>query len=324
MSISETYPGRVTQPYDWDPNTIPISIFRVGRLFILNVPSEFTTMAGRRLRKAVRTVLVAGGIEDPVVTIAGLANSYTHYVTTHEEYGGQRYEAASTLYGPHTLGAYIQEFKRITSDLVQNTPTVSGAAPKDLSKQQISLLAPVGFDTIGWGRKFGSVSKDARDQYVRGYDTVVVSFRSANPRNNQRIEGTFLTVDYLDGNGDWKTRYVDGDWCTRFYWKSGLSYFGASFAEIHWTIPRETTQGLYRICHYGTRKTLLGAVELTIYHAPDWLKNSIIGSSVVSMALHGVELAIALSGRLQRFANKLGHSRLADFENCSRTFLVRA
>ena len=34
-------------------------------------------MAGRRLRKAVREVLVDGGVQDPIITIAGLANSYT-------------------------------------------------------------------------------------------------------------------------------------------------------------------------------------------------------------------------------------------------------
>lgn len=31
---------------------------------------------------------------------AGPANTYSHYVTTREEYGVQRYEGASTIYGP--------------------------------------------------------------------------------------------------------------------------------------------------------------------------------------------------------------------------------
>jgi len=69
--------GKANVPYDWDPNTVPISIFQIGQLYILNIPAELTTMAGRRLRKAVRDVLVAGGVKDPVITIAGLSNSYT-------------------------------------------------------------------------------------------------------------------------------------------------------------------------------------------------------------------------------------------------------
>ncbi len=40
--------------------------------------------------------------------IAGLTNTYSSYITTREEYAAQRYEAASTIFGPSTLDAYIQ------------------------------------------------------------------------------------------------------------------------------------------------------------------------------------------------------------------------
>ena len=58
-----------------------------------------------------------------MVTIAGLADAYTHYVTTKEKYEAQCYEKASTLYGPYTLAAHIQEFSRILSDLVHGKPS---------------------------------------------------------------------------------------------------------------------------------------------------------------------------------------------------------
>ena len=45
---------------------------------------------------------------DVTVVIAGLTNTYSSYVTTFEEYAMQRYEGASTIFGPHTLDAYIQ------------------------------------------------------------------------------------------------------------------------------------------------------------------------------------------------------------------------
>eukprot|EP00521_Asterionellopsis_glacialis_P018528 CAMPEP_0195296218 /NCGR_PEP_ID=MMETSP0707-20130614/18994_1 /TAXON_ID=33640 /ORGANISM="Asterionellopsis glacialis, Strain CCMP134" /LENGTH=751 /DNA_ID=CAMNT_0040357659 /DNA_START=41 /DNA_END=2293 /DNA_ORIENTATION=- len=225
--------GKVKLPYAWEPHIVPISIFRVGDLFILSVPGEFTTMAGRRLRRAVRDILIANGIVEPIITIAGLANSYTHYIATFEEYQGQRYEAASTIFGPHTLEAYIQEFKRLTHDFLNGQPSTSEIAPRDLSKNQISIQPPVIVDTVGPFRKFGSMAIDAKESYTRG-DNVFVSFRSANPRNNQRIEGTFLTVEKQDESGKWQTLYVDGDWCTKFYWKGGVGHFGESFAEITW------------------------------------------------------------------------------------------
>lgn len=46
--------------------------------------------------------------KDVHVVLAGLTNTYSSYVTTFEEYGVQRYEGASTIFGPHTLDAYIQ------------------------------------------------------------------------------------------------------------------------------------------------------------------------------------------------------------------------
>ena len=42
------------------------------------------------------------------LVVAGLTNTYSGYITTWEEYREQRFEAAATAYGPHTLDAYIQ------------------------------------------------------------------------------------------------------------------------------------------------------------------------------------------------------------------------
>lgn len=60
--------------------------------------TEFTTMAGRRLRDAVKTVLMSGGNKkfnsNVHVVIAGLTNTYSQYVTTIEEYEMQRYEVS--------------------------------------------------------------------------------------------------------------------------------------------------------------------------------------------------------------------------------------
>jgi neutral ceramidase len=42
------------------------------------------------------------------LVVAGLTNTYASYIATYEEYAVQRYEGASTVFGPHTLDAYIQ------------------------------------------------------------------------------------------------------------------------------------------------------------------------------------------------------------------------
>ena len=54
------------------------------------------------IREAVRTKLISSGVvgADAYVVVAGPANVYGHYITTREEYSIQRYEGASTLFGP--------------------------------------------------------------------------------------------------------------------------------------------------------------------------------------------------------------------------------
>ena len=68
-----------------------------------------------------REVAIAAG-EDPdktKVMISGLCNVYTHYITTFEEYQRQRYEAASTLFGPLTLLAHMQQYKSLIQSLIR-------------------------------------------------------------------------------------------------------------------------------------------------------------------------------------------------------------
>lgn len=60
-------------------------------------------MAGRRLRDAVKRVLYSGGSDldsNAHIVIAGLANTYSQYVTTFEEYQVQRYEVCIAKLNP--------------------------------------------------------------------------------------------------------------------------------------------------------------------------------------------------------------------------------
>ena len=69
---------------------------------------------------------VTQGTEEIKVLLAGLSNVYTHYITTYEEYQRQRYEAASTIFGPHTLRAYMQQYGFLTEKLLNVSTYVQG------------------------------------------------------------------------------------------------------------------------------------------------------------------------------------------------------
>jgi neutral ceramidase len=263
--------GDLETPYPWDPTTVPLQILRIGNLFICAPPSEFTTMAGRRLRDAIKSVIRASGIvpesQEIYITIAGLSNSYSSYVTTFEEYQAQRYEAASTIYGPNTLSGYIQEFTRLTNDLINGVPSTSAAPPPDLTDVQIMLNAPgTPFDRTPIGTKFGDVveGKDVLSSYTVS-STAKATFHSANPRNNMRPQGTYLTVEKKSEKGllaRWETVAVDADWETKFHWVSGkedpldLGLVALSEATVEWNIPSTTAAGTYRLCHQGTYKKI--------------------------------------------------------------------
>ena len=95
-------------------------------------------MAGRRTREALTTRLRANGVlgADGRVVIAGLSNDYADYTVTREEYQQQRYEAGSTIFGPHQLNGYIDVLLRLADDLAANRqPSWGDAAPPDFSSK---------------------------------------------------------------------------------------------------------------------------------------------------------------------------------------------
>ncbi|KAK4381314.1 Neutral ceramidase 1 [Sesamum angolense] len=258
--------GEMKQPYDWAPSILPVQILRIGQLVILSVPGEFTTMAGRRLRDAVKTVLTSGDSKEfgsnIHVVIAGLTNTYSQYVTTFEEYQIQRYEGASTLYGPHTLSGYIQEFKKLAAALISGQSVESGPQPPDLLNKQISLLTPVVMDATPRGLNFGDISLDVpkNSTFKRG-DNVTVVFWSACPRNDLMTEGTFALVEILKGKDSWLPAYDDDDFCLRFIWSRPAKLSTRSHATIQWIIPQTVASGAYRIRHFGAAKSLLGSIK---------------------------------------------------------------
>jgi neutral ceramidase len=256
--------GDMEKPYAWDPSTIPLQILRIGQLFIVCVPSELTTMSGRRVRATIKNIiqpLLEEG-QDAYIAISGLTNTYSSYVATYEEYQAQRYEAASTIYGPHTLQAYQQELSRLATDMVKNVESETSERPENMYNKQVEMALPVILDRHPHHKKFGDVLKDAEKTYKYG-DIVSVEFQGANPRNNQKIQESFLTVELKDDRNNDKYLGVCtvGDWSTQFHWKRHLG--GESTVKLQWTIgdgEQEVKQGKYRICYHGDHQSIIDKI----------------------------------------------------------------
>ncbi|KAG9237529.1 Neutral/alkaline nonlysosomal ceramidase [Amylocarpus encephaloides] len=259
--------GEVTSPYLWTPNVVDIQILRVGQLVIIVSPGEATTMSGRRWKESVHNeasslALSGSSSVEPIVVIGGPANSYTHYIATEEEYGIQRYEGASTLYGPYTLNAYINltttylPYLRASS----NRNPAPGPLPPNNVNKSLSFITGVVFDRPPLFKSFGEVKEDVRPSYRIGSE-VSATFVGANPRNNLRLEQTFAAVEKMgEGTSRWERVRDDSDWSLVYNWKRRSEVLGTSEVEVVWESEESAEMGKYRIRYFGDSKSAGGAI----------------------------------------------------------------
>lgn len=301
-----------TRPYAWSPNVVDVQVMRVGQLIIIVAPGEATTMAGRRWKEAIAEAGAPLGMgakkgEKPIVVLGGPANTYTHYIATEEEYGIQRYEGASTLYGPHTLAAHIH----LTTSLlpyISHSDTARdeidlGPQPPIHVNSSYTFITPVVYDRPGFFAHFGQVLTDVlpptKHIYSAG-EAVSATFVAANPRNNLRLEGTYASVEFagttnneerLGGTellrkGDDPNPVLDvvrestssvivktdRDWDLVFEWRRTSSVAATSEATITWEIPQGVRPGKYRLGYQGDAKTFGSGKIVPFEGASGWFE----------------------------------------------------
>ncbi|PNH71069.1 hypothetical protein VD0001_g6472 [Verticillium dahliae] len=257
--------GGVNTPYAWSPNIVDIQTLRVGQLVLVVGSAETTTMAGRRWREAVAAASgsITGG--SPLVVLGGPANTYSHYVTTREEYDVQRYEGASTFYGRYTLDAYINLTISNLQHLAPGATTLppAGPAPPDNRANSLNFNTGVVTDGAPAGRAFGAVITAPSASYARGSE-VVVKFQGANPRNDLRLEGKYAAVERRAADGTWSKVRDDADWFLVYEWARTDWLLGHSEVTIRWETAEggsAAAAGTYRIRYYGNSKSLLGSIR---------------------------------------------------------------
>jgi neutral ceramidase len=244
------------------PEVLPLQLVRIGDLVLVALPFEATTMAGRRLRNTVEQRLKDVGVKH--VVIAGLANAYSGYLVTQEEYQDQQYEGASTHFGPWTLAACQQEFDGLSAALVAgddvgpgSTPRRVDPKPRDLRSKVFGLLPGVLFDLAPPFKAYGSVKEQPGAAYSQD-DTVRVRFWGGHPKNGLLTQSSFLEIQRAAGQS-WQPVAFDRDPETKFIWKRILPSFSVITAE--WHIPPGTPPGSYRIVVRGHWKPILRGVQ---------------------------------------------------------------
>ena len=236
-------------------DTLPFQMFQLGHLVLVGVPGEMTTMSARRLRADIKAIMMPQG-EVQNVIIAGLANAYSGYITTSEEYGTQHYAAGHTLWGPETLAAYRQVFSQQASAIVNGSTVAAGPTPNDLSDDQIIPAIGVVYDDKRLWESFGEVTSDASSTYFAG-DTVKATFRSGHPQNNFKTMDAFLKVQQKQSDGSWQTVLTENDIDTQFHWirDTDADCLACSNARLEWVVGDNLPSGTYRLKHEGHWKS---------------------------------------------------------------------
>ena len=252
--------GEMETPYAWGPNIVDIQTLRVGQFVMVTSPSEVDTMAGRRWREAIAAEAETFLDEEPIVVVGSPANTYAHYVVTPEEYDVQRYEGASTLYGRHTLDAYIN---LTVSNLNYVAPGATGrpdpgpSAP-DNRENSLDFITGVVKDGHPIKYDFGDVRTQPEVSYSLG-DIVKVTFQGANPRNNLRLEETYVAIERKDGD-KWTRVRDDSDWFLVYTWRRTNGILGYSEVDVTWETAGNAGPGTYRVKYYGDWKAIGGKI----------------------------------------------------------------
>lgn len=106
------------------PTHAPMALLRIDDTFLSLVPAEFSIQAGAALNARVLAVVGSGAH----ALVVGPVNAYLLYVVTRREYQAQRYEGASTLYGPDSA-EYFAERATLLARSIMGEPIDADLAP---------------------------------------------------------------------------------------------------------------------------------------------------------------------------------------------------
>ena len=152
---------------------------------------------------------------------------------------------------------------RLRVDIIWSNATGtpdSDPPPPNNVKRSLRLLPPVIRDGAPMGRRFGQEVARPRAAYTLG-ETVKATFQGANPRNNLRLEGTYVAVERRGDDGEWTTVHDDRDWFLVYTWRRTGMVMGYSEVDVDWDTAGNAVAGTYRFRYFGDGKSLFGGVK---------------------------------------------------------------
>ena len=170
------------------PTVMPLSEVRIGDAIIASVPGEPSIEVGRQIQAAMARsgATRAHGIDFTVVV--GLAQEYTGYYTTPEEYDKQFYEGGHTVFGKWSSDLIIQAHGDLARRLLlgKPDPAPGGTLPGSNIGQ-----APV---LTGDGGAAGRITRQPQLSVER-MRTVSVRWKGGANGRDRPLGGPFVTLE---------------------------------------------------------------------------------------------------------------------------------
>jgi neutral ceramidase len=101
------------------PYTARVQVMRINDTALVSVPGEPTIQMGRRIERSVKAA--SGGLFSNVFVV-GLANDYTSYMATTQEYEAYQYEGSFSLFGQQTGNLLKNRLVHLAQLLANDAP----------------------------------------------------------------------------------------------------------------------------------------------------------------------------------------------------------
>lgn len=247
------------QPQGSDaPKAPPLAALLVGDGLIATVPGEATVENGRRIKAAVLRALPQTGVQS--VALAGLANEYTGYFVTPEEFAWQPYEAGVSLWGKYASNL-------LRDEIAANAATIKSGAPAPAPYADFDPTNGVKADLTPFpeGALQGAIATQPRDAERLGKTSL--SWRGGPRGTDRPLDAAFVTVQRRAGSG-WSD--VTSDLGTSVWWTVDGDQevpLGPGYAKrattgtytATWEVPLRAVAGEYRMVVSANRYRLESA-----------------------------------------------------------------
>lgn len=234
---------KVATPLPVDvPTAVPLMAVRIADRAIVSVPGEMTVEMGRRVRAATLDAARSGGITATI--ISGLANEYTSYYTTPDEFDAQHYEGAATIYGRASSVAIQESLVALTRSLADGS-----AAPAAYDYDPTNGVSPAG-DPFPTGPKSATVAHQPIAR-VAQLDHAEFSWNGGQRGFDRPLDTAFVTIQRRAPHRRWVK--VDSDLGLDIVWR----VFSDGRYIARWEVPLGQRLGTYRFVitanHYRLR-----------------------------------------------------------------------